>query len=95
LLKILRNRLFSVVGAFFREIHRADELGSDMRNMMKYGQAYGGEDPQLIEGDVFRIFVKVPDFGAVEEQAKNKDSGEVTPLSQEPNTEIQADVKGL
>ncbi len=53
-----------VIGAFFREIHRADELGSGMRNMMKYGKAYGGEDPQMIEGDVFRIIVKVPEFGA-------------------------------
>lgn len=50
-----------VIAAFFREIHRADELGSGMRNMIKYGQAYGGADPELIEGDVFRIIVKYPD----------------------------------
>ncbi|MFP4236812.1 MAG: helix-turn-helix domain-containing protein [Desulfonatronovibrio sp.] len=25
---------------------------------------HGGEDPQMIEGDVFRIIVKVPEFGA-------------------------------
>jgi len=36
-----------VIGAFFREIHRADELGSGMRNMIRYGKAYGGEDPQM------------------------------------------------
>lgn len=35
-----------------------------MRNMMKYGKTYGGEDPQMIEGDVFRIIIKVPEFGA-------------------------------
>ncbi len=52
-----------VIGAFFREIHRADELGSGMRKMMRYGKAYGGADPQMIEGDVFRIVVKVPEFG--------------------------------
>jgi ATP-dependent DNA helicase RecG len=34
--------------------------------MMKYGQAYGGEDPQMIESDAFRIIVKVPEFGAVD-----------------------------
>ena len=50
------------MGAFFREIQRADELGSGMRNMMKYGKAYGDKDPELIEGDVFRIIVKVPEF---------------------------------
>jgi ATP-dependent DNA helicase RecG len=67
-----------VIGAFFREIHRADELGSGMRNMMRYGKAYGGEDPQMIEGDVFRIIVKVPEYGSFEEQNGKKDSGQVT-----------------
>ena len=57
-----------VIGAFFREIHRADELGSGMRKLMKYGKAYGGDDPQMVEGDVFRIVVKVPEFGAIAPQ---------------------------
>ena len=52
-----------VIGAFFREIDRADELGSGMRNMMQYGRKYGGADPQLIEGDVFRMIISVPEFG--------------------------------
>ena len=63
-----------VIGAFFREIHRADELGSGMRNMIRYGKAYGGEDPQMIEGDVFRIIVKVPEFGAVDRPQEHKES---------------------
>lgn len=58
-----------VIGAFFREIHRADELGSGMRKMMKYGKAYGGDDPQMVEGDVFRIIVKVPEFGRAREES--------------------------
>lgn len=52
-----------VIGAFFREIERADELGSGMRKMMLYGKKYGGTDPQLIEGDVFRMLISVPEFG--------------------------------
>lgn len=52
-----------VIGAFFREIDRADELGSGMRKMMLYGKKYGGTDPQLIEGDVFRMLISVPEFG--------------------------------
>lgn len=60
-----------VIGAFFREIHRADELGSGMRKMMRYGKAYGGADPEMIEGDIFRIIVKVPEF--------DKAGGAVTP----------------
>lgn len=49
-----------VIGAFFREIHRADELGSGMRKLMRYGKHYGGSDPRLIEGDVFRMEIAVP-----------------------------------
>ena len=56
-----------VLAAFFREIDRADELGSGMRKMMLYGKKYGGADPQLIEGDVFRMVISVPEF----EQATN------------------------
>lgn len=51
-----------VIAKFFRQIGRADELGSGMRKMMKYSRAYGGADPELIEGDVFRILIKVPEF---------------------------------
>ena len=29
---------------------------------MKYGSSYGGVDPQLIEGDIFRIVVTVPEL---------------------------------
>ncbi len=33
-----------------------------MRKLIKYGKAYGGSDPQMIEGDIFRIIVKCPNF---------------------------------
>jgi ATP-dependent DNA helicase RecG len=55
-----------VIARFFREIGRADELGSGVRRLMKYGKAYGGNDPELIEGDVFRIIVKYPDSAIYE-----------------------------
>ncbi|MCK5231988.1 MAG: putative DNA binding domain-containing protein [Desulfobulbaceae bacterium] len=70
-----------VIGAFFREIGRADELGSGMRKMMKYGKAYSGADPEMIEGDVFRIIVKVPEFQqfAGSERQTGQLAPEVTP----------------
>ena len=69
-----------VIGAFFREIDRADELGSGMRNMVRYGKTYGGVDPQLIEGDEFQMIIGVPEFeeqGAVQgsSTASGKTSG--------------------
>jgi ATP-dependent DNA helicase RecG len=56
-----------VIAAFFRQIGRADELGSGMRKLMRYGKAYGGDDPKMVEGDVFQIIVKVPEFGLANE----------------------------
>lgn len=52
-----------VLSAFFREIDRADELGSGMRKLMQFGRQYGGTAPQLIEGDSFRTVISVPEFG--------------------------------
>ncbi|MBU0995718.1 MAG: putative DNA binding domain-containing protein [Proteobacteria bacterium] len=73
-----------VIGAFFREIHRADELGSGMRKMMRYGKTYGGADPEMVEGDVFRIVVKVPEFRA------NGEQGGRTKLDPNQNQEAQS-----
>ena len=35
---------------------------------MRYVKAYDGADPEMIEGDVFRIVVKVPDFSTTGEK---------------------------
>ena len=51
-----------VIASFFRQIGQADELGSGMRKLMKYGKAYGNADPELVEGDIFKIIVNVPEF---------------------------------
>ena len=43
-----------IVAAFFRTIGFADELGSGVRKMFKYGRSFAGTDPDLTEGDTFR-----------------------------------------
>ena len=50
-----------IIAAFFRNIGLADELGSGVRNLYKYGRRYSGQDPQLIDGDIFRIIVPLDD----------------------------------
>ena len=37
-----------------------------MRKMMLYGKKYGGVDPQLEEGDIFRMVISVPEFDFIE-----------------------------
>ena len=53
-----------VIARFFREIKLADKLGSGTRNIMNYGKLYGGLEPELIEGDIFRTRIGYPDMAS-------------------------------
>ena len=47
-----------VMARFFKEIGRADELGSGVRKLFRYCRYYsGGRSPQLIEADIFKCIV--------------------------------------
>jgi ATP-dependent DNA helicase RecG len=50
-----------IIASFFRNIGLADELGSGVRNLYHYGKLYSGKEPQLIDGDVFKIIVPLDD----------------------------------
>ncbi len=50
-----------IIAAFFRNIGRADRLGSGVRNLFKYSKYYSGEEPKFTEGDIFRIVVPLDD----------------------------------
>jgi len=78
-----------IIGRFFRQIDRADELGSGMRKMMLYGKAYGGADPELIEGDIFRMVIRVPEFGA-----NPSEIPKVVPVTEQVTGEATDEVAG-
>lgn len=46
-----------VIARVFKEIGYADELGSGIRNMVKYIELYSKNKPQLIEEDIFKIII--------------------------------------
>lgn len=49
-----------VIARFFKEIGRADELGSGVRKLFKYCRHYaGGKSPKLIEEDIFKCVVPI------------------------------------
>lgn len=50
-----------IIAAFFRNIGLADQLGSGVRNLYKYSRFYSGQEPEFVEGDVFRIIVPLDD----------------------------------
>ena len=66
-----------VIARFFKEIGRADELGSGIRNLYKYTGIYsGGVDPRLIEGDIFKTII--PTTSQVTEQVTEQATEQVT-----------------
>ena len=52
-----------ILAKFFVNIGRAETLGSGVRNLYKYTKIYCGGEPELDEGDVFRIFVPLKSEG--------------------------------
>jgi len=50
-----------VIAAFFRNIWLADELGSGVRKLFEYVSKYSGKDPEMIDGDIFKIIVPLDD----------------------------------
>jgi ATP-dependent DNA helicase RecG len=48
-----------LIARFFVNIGRADTLGSGVRNLYKFTKMYSGGEPELIEGDVFKIIVPI------------------------------------
>ncbi len=63
------------IAKVFKEIDYADELGSGVRNLYKYAKIYGGDDPKLIEEDVFKIIVPLKRS----DQATEQDAEQATP----------------
>jgi ATP-dependent DNA helicase RecG len=48
-----------LIAHFFMNIGRADALGSGIKNLYQYTKMYSGREPELIEGDVFKIIVPI------------------------------------
>ncbi len=68
------------IAGFFREIGRADKLGSGVRNLFKYTPIYTkGAKPQLIEGDIFKIMIPLAAEGGEERSGMDGRTGEIVP----------------
>ena len=60
-----------IIASFFRNIGWSDRLGSGVRNLFKYSKYYSGEEPEFIEGDVFRIILPLNEGYSVDSQQRN------------------------
>lgn len=68
-----------IIASFFRNIGRADRLGSGVRNLYKYSKYYSGQEPEFKEGDVFRIVVPLDDEYSFDYAAGRNTTPQVTP----------------
>ena len=59
-----------VIARVFKEMGRADELGSGVKNIFRFTKNYSGADPQLIEDDIFKIIIPLTE--QVTEQVKRR-----------------------
>ncbi len=75
-----------VIARMFKEIERAEELGSGVRNLFRYAKAFAGHDPLLQEEQIFRVTVSIPSFTAI--------AGAVTPQAT-PQATPQVKREGL
>ena len=60
------------IARVFKETGMADELGSGVRNLLKYVQIYANSKPQLFDEDVFKLIVPIPDFSFGENEPVNE-----------------------
>jgi ATP-dependent DNA helicase RecG len=70
------------IASFFRNIWLADELGSGVRNLYRYGKLYSNKTPQLIDGDVFRIIVPLDDAYSFDAQIGKAQTANRKPQNQ-------------
>ena len=47
------------IASVFKEIGWAEELGSGVRNIVKYSKVYSGTTPEFIDGDVFKTKISL------------------------------------
>jgi len=73
-----------LLASFFVHIGRADVLGSGVRNLYKFTKMYSGGEPELIDGDVFKVIVPL-NLSDIEMSDKPSDDEEISDnLSDKP-----------
>ncbi|MDR1571474.1 MAG: putative DNA binding domain-containing protein [Clostridiales Family XIII bacterium] len=71
-----------LIANFFVNIGYADTLGSGVRNLYRYTKIYtNGEEPELIEGDMFRTIVPLSLIGAGDDAQMSDNAGDKPKMS--------------
>lgn len=74
-----------IIASFFRNIGYADQLGSGVCNLFKYSKYYSGQEPEFVEGDVFRIIVPLDDKYSFDFGRNAQSASEINETKSETN----------
>jgi ATP-dependent DNA helicase RecG len=66
-----------ILSRFFVNIGYADTLGSGVRNLFKFSKMYSGTDPEMIEGDVFKTIIPLPQINGAQDATEPPDATEI------------------
>ena len=77
-----------LIASFFRNIGRADRLGSGVHKLFRYTKFYSGKEPIFEEGDVFRITVPLDEKYSFDTQLGSSQLNEPDEPINEPNEPI-------
>ena len=75
-----------IIASFFRNIGRADRLGSGVRNLFKYSKYYSGQNPKFHEGDIFRIIVPLNEDYSFDQGVNEETTGKTTAKTTDKTT---------
>ena len=78
-----------IIASFFRTIGWSDRLGSGVRNLYKYSKIYSGQEPEFVEGDIFKTVVPLDD----EYSPDTNTNGKATIKSDDKKATIKSDDK--
>ncbi|MDA3793546.1 MAG: putative DNA binding domain-containing protein [Elusimicrobia bacterium] len=69
-----------IIAKVFKEIGRADELGSGVRKLFRYCKFYSGDKPRLLEEDIFKTIIPLNRHADRQDtqQATRQDTQQVT-----------------
>lgn len=83
-----------LIASFFRNIGRADKLGSGVYKLFKYTKFYSGKDPLFQEGDVFRTIVPLNDNYSFDMRICSETNRETNSETIETNRETKTKNRG-
>jgi ATP-dependent DNA helicase RecG len=81
-----------VIAGVFKQIGNADDLGSGVRNLVKYTKLYSHREPEIHDEDIFKVIIPIPQGtmeATMEATTQDERMRKIIEFSTVPKTAIQ------